>query len=82
LLREELSPERIVGGRQSWDHVTKAIEDLPAGQRAVVMLRASRGGSRRRLANYWASALRTSACCCIVPEAGSARRLKRRWAQR
>ncbi len=43
LLREELSPERIVGGRQSWDHVTKAIEHLPAGQRAVVMLRGIEG---------------------------------------
>jgi RNA polymerase sigma-70 factor, ECF subfamily len=38
-LWDELSPERIVGGRQLWDHVTEAIERLPAGQRAVIILR-------------------------------------------
>jgi RNA polymerase sigma-70 factor (ECF subfamily) len=38
-LWDDLSPERIVGGRQLWDHVTEAIERLPAGQRAVIMLR-------------------------------------------
>ena len=34
-LWDEIDPERIVGGRQLWDHVMEAIERLPAGQRAV-----------------------------------------------
>lgn len=38
-LWDEISPERIVGGRQLWDHVLEAIERLPAGQRAVLILR-------------------------------------------
>jgi RNA polymerase sigma-70 factor, ECF subfamily len=38
-LWDELSPERIVGGRQLWDHVMEAIEHLPSGQRAVIILR-------------------------------------------
>jgi len=38
-LWDEVSPERIVGGRQLWDHVLQAIERLPAGQRAVLILR-------------------------------------------
>ena len=38
-LWDELDPERIVGGRQLWDHVMEAIERLPAGQRAVIVLR-------------------------------------------
>ena len=38
-LWDEVSPERIVGGRQLWDHVLAAIETLPAGQRAVLILR-------------------------------------------
>jgi RNA polymerase sigma-70 factor, ECF subfamily len=42
-LREELSPERIVSGRQLWDRAKKAIEHLPAGQRAVVILRDMEG---------------------------------------
>jgi RNA polymerase sigma-70 factor, ECF subfamily len=42
-LWDELNPERIVGGRQLWDHVTEAIERLPAGQRAVIMLRDMEG---------------------------------------
>ncbi|MDR3534979.1 MAG: sigma-70 family RNA polymerase sigma factor [Acetobacteraceae bacterium] len=42
-LWDELSPERIVGGRQLWDHVTAAIERLPAGQRAVIILRDMEG---------------------------------------
>jgi RNA polymerase sigma-70 factor (ECF subfamily) len=42
-LWDELSPERIVGGRQLWDHVTEAIERLPAGQRAVIILRDMEG---------------------------------------
>jgi len=38
-LWDELDPERIVGGRQLWSHVQDAIERLPAGQKAVVILR-------------------------------------------
>jgi RNA polymerase sigma-70 factor (ECF subfamily) len=38
-LWDEVSPERIVGGRQLWDHVLQAIERLPAAQRAVLILR-------------------------------------------
>jgi RNA polymerase sigma-70 factor (ECF subfamily) len=42
-LWDELNPERIVGGRQLWDHVTEAIAHLPAGQRAVIILRDMEG---------------------------------------
>jgi RNA polymerase sigma-70 factor, ECF subfamily len=42
-LWDEISPERIVGGRQLWDHVVDAIERLPAGQRAVIILRDMEG---------------------------------------
>ena len=38
-LWDEIDPERIVGGRQLWDHVVEAIDRLPAGQRAVIILR-------------------------------------------
>ena len=38
-----LDPERIVGGRQLWDHVQDAIQRLPAGQRAVLILRDMEG---------------------------------------
>jgi RNA polymerase sigma-70 factor (ECF subfamily) len=38
-LWDEISPERVVGGRQLWDHVAEAIERLPPGQRAVIVLR-------------------------------------------
>ncbi len=38
-LWDEISPERIVGGRQLWQHVTATIETLPAGQKAVITLR-------------------------------------------
>ena len=38
-LWDDISPERIVGGRQLWEHVQAAIEQLPAGQRAVLVLR-------------------------------------------
>jgi RNA polymerase sigma factor (sigma-70 family) len=38
-LWDEIDPERIVGGRQLWDHVTEAIDRLPSGQRAVIILR-------------------------------------------
>ncbi len=36
---DELNPERIVAGRQLWDHVQDAVEHLPPGQRAVIVLR-------------------------------------------
>jgi RNA polymerase sigma-70 factor (ECF subfamily) len=42
-LWDELSPERIVGGRQLWDHVTEVIDQLPSGQRAVIILRDMEG---------------------------------------
>ena len=42
-LWDELNPERIVGGRQLWDHVQDAIQRLPAGQRAVIILRDMEG---------------------------------------
>jgi RNA polymerase sigma-70 factor (ECF subfamily) len=35
-LWDEISPERICGGRQLWNHVTEAIDRLPSGQRAVI----------------------------------------------
>jgi RNA polymerase sigma-70 factor (ECF subfamily) len=38
-LWDEISPERIIGGRQLWDHVQNAIDSLPAAQRAVLILR-------------------------------------------
>jgi RNA polymerase sigma-70 factor, ECF subfamily len=42
-LWDELNPERIVSGRQLWDHVMEAIERLPAGQRTVITLRDMEG---------------------------------------
>jgi RNA polymerase sigma-70 factor (ECF subfamily) len=38
-LWDELDPERVVAGRQLWEHVQEAIERLPPGQKAVVLLR-------------------------------------------
>lgn len=38
-LWDELDPERMISGRQLWDHVKDAIEALPAGQKAVIILR-------------------------------------------
>lgn len=38
-LWDVLDPERVVAGRQLWDHVQEAIENLPAGQKAVILLR-------------------------------------------
>jgi hypothetical protein len=35
--------ERIVGGRQLWDHVQDIIESLPSGQKAVILLRDMEG---------------------------------------
>lgn len=42
-LWDELNPERIVGGRQLWDHVQAAVDLLPPGQRAVILLRDMEG---------------------------------------
>ena len=42
-LWDELNPERVVSGRQLWAHVQDAIERLPAGQRAVIVLRDMEG---------------------------------------
>src|SRR5579862_6814613 len=42
-LWDELDPERIVGGRQLWDHVMEAVDRLPSGQRAVIILRDMEG---------------------------------------
>lgn len=42
-LWDELDPERVVAGLQLWAHVQAAIERLPAGQRAVIVLRDTEG---------------------------------------
>ncbi|MEW6632367.1 MAG: sigma-70 family RNA polymerase sigma factor [Pseudomonadota bacterium] len=42
-LWEELTPERILAGRSVMDHVTTAVERLPAAQRSVIILRAQQG---------------------------------------
>jgi RNA polymerase sigma-70 factor (ECF subfamily) len=42
-LWDEINPERVVAGRQLWTHVQAAIERLPAGQRAVIILRDMEG---------------------------------------
>jgi RNA polymerase sigma-70 factor, ECF subfamily len=42
-LWDELDPERIVAGRQLWDHVQAVIDRLPPGQRAVILLRDMEG---------------------------------------
>jgi RNA polymerase sigma-70 factor, ECF subfamily len=42
-LWDELDPERVIGGRQLWDHVRTIIDDLPGGQRAVILLRDMEG---------------------------------------
>jgi RNA polymerase sigma-70 factor, ECF subfamily len=42
-LWEELTPERILAGRDVMKHVTAAIEELPLGQRSVIILRAQQG---------------------------------------
>ncbi len=38
-LWDELDPERMLSGRQLWQHVQEAIEKLPPGQQAVIILR-------------------------------------------
>lgn len=42
-LWDQISPERIVDGRDMLDHVARAIEALPAAQRAVLILRGQQG---------------------------------------
>ena len=42
-LWDVLDPERVVGGRQLWEHVQEAIETLPAGQKAVLVMRDMEG---------------------------------------
>ena len=42
-LWDELTPERIVAGRQVMDHVSAAIDALPPAQRAVLVLRGQQG---------------------------------------
>lgn len=37
-LLDDLNPERIVAGRQLWAHVTRILDELPAMQRAVIVL--------------------------------------------
>ena len=36
---DQLDPERIVAGRELWAHVWKVLDNLPAAQRAVVLMR-------------------------------------------
>jgi RNA polymerase sigma-70 factor (ECF subfamily) len=38
-LWHDLNPERVVAGQQLWAHAMRAIEDLPASQRAVIVMR-------------------------------------------
>ena len=42
-LWDELDPERVIGGRQLWEHVLARLETLPAGQKAVLVLRDMEG---------------------------------------
>lgn len=44
-LWDELNPERVISGRQLWEHVLAALETLPAGQKAVLVLRDMEGQS-------------------------------------
>ncbi len=36
---DDLNPERVVAGQQLWAHVTRALENLPPAQRAVIIMR-------------------------------------------
>ena len=38
-LWDEITPERVIAGRQIMDHVAQTIDDLPPAQRAVLVLR-------------------------------------------
>ena len=42
-LWDELDPERVVAGRQLWEHARAVIDSLPMGQRAVILLRDTEG---------------------------------------
>jgi RNA polymerase sigma-70 factor (ECF subfamily) len=42
-LWDTLDPERVIAGRQLWDHVQVVIDQLPAGQKAVILLRDMEG---------------------------------------
>lgn len=42
-LWDEITPERIVAGRRLAEHLVAAIEVLPPGQRAVIVLRVQQG---------------------------------------
>jgi RNA polymerase sigma-70 factor (ECF subfamily) len=44
-LWDELDPERVIAGRQLWEHVLAGVETLPAGQKAVLVLRDMEGVS-------------------------------------
>jgi RNA polymerase sigma-70 factor, ECF subfamily len=44
-LWDELDPERVIAGRQLWEHVLAGLETLPAGQKAVLVLRDMEGQS-------------------------------------
>jgi RNA polymerase sigma-70 factor (ECF subfamily) len=44
-LWDELDPERVVAGRQLWEHVLEVIERLPAGQKTVLVMRDMEGQS-------------------------------------
>ncbi|HYZ23041.1 MAG TPA: sigma-70 family RNA polymerase sigma factor [Rhodopila sp.] len=44
-LWDDISPERVIGGRQLWDHVMDLVETLPSGQKAVLILRDIEGQS-------------------------------------
>ena len=46
-LWDSLNPERVVSGRQLWDHALLVIEALPSGQRAVLLLRDMEGRDAR-----------------------------------
>jgi len=45
MLWDELDPERIIGGRQLWQHVLAVLETLPAGQKTVLVMRDMEGQS-------------------------------------
>lgn len=42
---DSLNPERIFAGRELWQHVRAAIDRLPAGQKAVILMRDVEGHS-------------------------------------
>jgi DNA-directed RNA polymerase specialized sigma24 family protein len=48
-LWEDMSPERILGRRQLFEHVQAAIERLPASQRAVLIFATWKAAPRGRL---------------------------------